>query len=172
MRHLLKIFFLLFVQIGFGQIDIFDVARKGTTEQLSNLIKINTDTVNSINLRGDSPLLLACYYGNNEVAKKLIEHVENVNIESKEGIPLTATIYSKNFELTKCLINNGANIEFVDIYGKTPLLWALANGDIQTVKFLIEKGANTSIKDKSNMAAIDYALILKNDEIISSIRKQ
>lgn len=170
MKIFLNLVFILTVQIASGQLDIFDVARKGTLEQLSNLININQDTVNSINQRGDSPLVLACYYGNNEVAKKLIDIVKDINIESKEGTPLTATIFTKNFELSSYLIKHGANIEQTNKSGQTPLLLALINNDIKAAKLLIEFDANTTIKDKNNMAAIDYAKAINNEDLIKLIR--
>ncbi len=155
---------------GFGQTDIFNVARNGTVEDLIVLVNINKDTVNSINKRGDSPLVLATYYGNNDVALYLAEIAADINIQSKNGTPLIAAVYTSNFVLTKGLLHLGANIEGKDSAGKTPIMYAVITKDIDLVKLLISFKARTDIKDKNNYSVIDYAKQTGDEEIINLIR--
>lgn len=170
----MKIFFNLVLCLvfysGFAQDDIFDVARKGTVDDLIALINSNKDTINSINDRGDSPLVLATYYGNNEVALHLAKLVPNINIQSKNGTPLIAAVYTQNLYLTEQLLNLGANIEGKDSAGKTVLIYAITAKDLNMVKLLLSFNAKKDIKDKNNYAVIDYAKQTGDEEIINLIR--
>lgn len=51
-----------------------------------------------------------------------------------------------NLEITKYLIEHGANIEAIDNEGKTPLILSSFNGKMEVTKYLVEKGANLEAK--------------------------
>lgn len=67
---------------------IFDIARNGTVAEVKELMKQNPDVINQANENGFSPLILACYRGNIEVAKFLIDHVKDVNYKSRKELHL------------------------------------------------------------------------------------
>lgn len=168
-----KVFILILclnLYTGFGQSDIFEIARSGTLIELISLTKINNDTINSTNKRGDSPLVLATYYGNNEVALYLAEHAKDINVQSKNGTPLIAAIYTDNKILAEGLLKHGADIEGKDSAGKTAIMYALIAKDIELINLLLFHKANTNVKDKNNYAVIDYAKQTGNEEIINLIR--
>ena len=47
---------------------VFDIARKGTLAEIEAIYKQNPELINTVDDRKSSPLLLACYRGNTEVA--------------------------------------------------------------------------------------------------------
>lgn len=67
-----------------------------------------------------------------------------------------------NLEKVKECIENGADVNAKDVWGKTALRSASQNGHFEIVKFLIENGADMNAKNKNNETALDYA---KTDEI-------
>ena len=69
---------------------VFDIARKGTLAQIKEIYKKNPKAVNSINKDGFSPLTLACYRENNEVAKFLIDKGSNINQKSRYSVFISA----------------------------------------------------------------------------------
>ncbi len=77
-----KIFFLLLL-IGYSQVysqsDIFDASRRGQLTEVISIYSKNPDVINQTNKEGYSPLILACYHGNEEVVKFLIDKVDNIN---------------------------------------------------------------------------------------------
>lgn len=57
-----------------------------------------------------------------------------------------------------------------DIFGKTPLMHAVINNDIDSVKELIYNGADISIKDNNNRTALDYAYINMHHHMINILK--
>ncbi len=55
--------------------------------------------------------------------------------------------------LTKYLVEAGANIETKSDLGRTPLFFAARDGSLETVKYLCSKGANPQVRDNGNPEA-------------------
>ena len=68
------------------------------------------------------------------------------------------TLMFANGEWTSLLIEKGANINDVDIYGRTPVMRALRSGHARNARILIEKGADLCLTDGDGLTAYDYAL--------------
>jgi len=60
-------------------------------------------------------------------------------------------------KLKEIIEHAGIDINKPDETGKTALMEAAADGDIETCQLLISKGADASIKDKKGKTAFDYA---------------
>lgn len=97
--------FCLFVSnFSFAQSDIFNIARKGTVEELKKLIDENKSLVNTPNNAGFSPLIIATYSSNLHVAKYLLNIAEDINYQSPEGTVLMAAIMRNNIEMVHLLL--------------------------------------------------------------------
>jgi uncharacterized protein len=55
------------------------------------------------------------------------------------------------------LIKFGANVDFMDIEGVTPLMLSAQTGDIELIQLLIQSGAKTEILDVEGKTFMDYA---------------
>jgi len=53
-------------------------------------------------------------------------------------------------DIILCLLNEGVDINSEDDYGYTALFLASHNNQIETVELLLQKGANSAVKDKNN----------------------
>ncbi len=151
-------------------LSIFDIARKGTVDQAQQLLKSDPNAINSINAEGYSPLVLACYRGNNEVAKLLIEKGCDINGTSKMGTPLMACIVKGNNEIAILLIEKKANINIFDENGTTALIYAVMFKNTKLVALLLEHKADKTHKDKKEKTAFEYAVFSGNDEIIELLK--
>ena len=60
------------------------------------------------------------------------------------GYRKTALIYSNNVEISRLLLEKGADINHESGYGDTPLSHAVEDENLPLVKFLLEQGANAS----------------------------
>jgi len=151
---------------------IFDIARKGTLAQLKSAIKKDANIINKISKEGYSSLTLACYSGNNEVAKYLIDHVDDVNSKSSYGTPLMAATVKKNIELVKLLLQKKANPNAVDQNGSSALHFSVIFSFEEIIKLLISSKADPSIKDNRGNSALDYAGITNNKKITELLKQQ
>lgn len=102
-------------------------------------------------------LIEACKKGDIEQAKYFISLGANIDSLETDGSGWTIlmhTIYDKNTEISKYLINSGANINFCSSKGTTPLRLA-CDRDAELARYLIEKGAIINNGESPLSAAMD-----------------
>jgi hypothetical protein len=152
------------------KLDVFNVARNGTTEHLLSIVKSNPKEINNINSDGYSPLILACYRGNNEVAKMLIENGADINYKSALGSPLMACVVKNNNEIAKILISKGANVNITDANGMTAILYATMFKNYEITRLLVKNKADILAKDIRGNSALDYAILADDDTLIEILK--
>ncbi|MEY2631102.1 MAG: hypothetical protein RLZZ469_2000 [Bacteroidota bacterium] len=172
----IKLFFLMLVismpslSVGQQVTDVFEVARKGTISQAEAIVKTNPKAFDVINENGFSPLILACYRGNNEVAKFIISQGADINAKSDMGSALMACIVKGNNEIAQFLIANKADLNLVDNQGTTALMYAVQFKNTAIIKLLLTNNANKELKDNKGKTAFEYA-VFSNDEAIINLLK-
>jgi len=155
-----------------GNTDIFEIARKGNVTEAKEIIKANPKAVNLVNVEGFSPLILASYRGNTEVAKYLIENGANINAKSSMGTPLMAAVVKGNLEIVNMLLDKKADANISDPNGMTALIYASMFKNYEATKLLIRSGANPDIKDSRGNSAIDYAILADDDKLIEILKSK
>lgn len=171
MKKYLFFLFLMISFLGFCQDkNVFDVARSGTVQEMELLIKRNPDIINSVSPMGFSPLILACYRGNVEVAKYLIDKTKDVNYNSPEGTALSSLCINYNKELVEKLLARDADPNIQDSHGNTPLLWAIKRNNLELVSLLLNNKADVNIKDSVGISAFEYAVKSNNVELINLLK--
>ena len=101
------------------------------------------------NKNGNTPLHKASQYGHIEIIKELASMGVDVNITNRDGYtPLHLAAMKGQKEAAAELILLGADKDKEGgVWGSSPLHWACIHSHIDTIKLLIEKGANTTLKD-------------------------
>jgi len=150
--------------------DVFDTARYGSVDEMKALEAKNSDTINAINKMEFSPLILACYKGNTEVAAYLAKRIKNVNYNSSSGTALAASVVKGNLALAKLLLENKADPNLADSGGMTPLLYAIQFKNVDLIKLLLSYKANKNQADLSGKMPFEYAVFTKNQEIINLLK--
>ena len=150
--------------------NVFDIARKGTADQAKETLKKNINAFKTVNDEGFSPLTLACYRGNNEVAKLLIDNGSDINQKSTMGTPLMAAVVKGNIEIAKILIAKKANLNETDSNGTTPLMYAVQFQNEEFIKLLLLNKADKTKSDKNGKTAFEYAVFAKNEQIINLLK--
>ncbi|PIF47552.1 hypothetical protein CLU96_4610 [Chryseobacterium sp. 52] len=149
---------------------IFDIARSGTVNEVKDLMKQDPDIINQTNENGFSSLILACYRGNTEVAKFLMDNVKDINYKSKEGTALAGLSVKYNKDLVAYLLSKNADPNIADATGSTPLFWAVKFGNRELIEMLLNHKADKSKKDSMGMTPFEYALQTNNKEIINLLK--
>jgi ankyrin repeat protein len=171
MRKLLILALLLcFFNLEAQNKNVFDIARNGTLTEIQNMNKSNPDLINFLNESKMSPLILACYRGNIEVAKFLIENVKDINYNSDMGTALMAATYKNHKELVKLLLEKKANPNATDANGTTALSLAVQFKNSSLVQLLLEYKADKTIKDNKEKTAFEYAVFSQNEQIINLLK--
>ena len=79
---------------------------------------------------------------------------------------LISAIKANNYDSVQILISNGADVNFKDNKGLTPLMYAVENDtNGRIVNFLLENGADVSAKDNENKTVFEYASKNPNPKI-------
>lgn len=178
--HMNKISFLLvslllvfyIPTVAQSNLDVFDIARKGTLEQAKEKLNENPNVFNVVNDEGYSPLLLACYRKNNEIAKFLIDNGSDINGKSKFGTPLMACIVKGNNEIANILIEKKADLNFADLSGMTALIYATNFKNYEIISSLVKAGVDVEFKDSKNKSALDYAILINDDLLIELLKNK
>lgn len=150
--------------------DVFDVARSGTVEEMKALVQLKKDTINVVNQSGFSPLILACYRSNNEVAEYLAKNVRDINYNSPSGTALAAAAVKGNTAIIKVLLENKANPDVADGTGMTALLYASQFENKEMIQLLLKYKANKKLANNDGKSAMDFAVFNKNQEIIDLLK--
>ena len=150
--------------------NVFEVARKGTIEDAKQLLKANPKAFNVVNEEGFSPLTLACYRGNNEVAKLIVENGADINHKSSSGTPLMASIVKGNNDMISFLLLKNADVNLTDETGITALMYAAMFKNKNAVMLLLQKNADKTKIDAKGKTAFEYAVFSGQEEIINLLK--
>lgn len=149
---------------------IFDIARTGSLSEIKEFKKENPKAIDSKNDSGYTPLILACYNGNNEVAKYIIDNCKDVNLNNGYGTALMAATIKGNIELVNYLLKKDADTNIADSNGTTALHYAVIFNLDDIAEALVKSGAKYNLKDNRGNTAKDYAL-LKNKKRLLTLFK-
>ena len=146
--------------------DIFDIARKGTLDEINAIYRQNSNLINTVDANQYSPLILACYRGNEDVALFLIDKVKEINYNIGQGTALMAAVMAGKISIIEKLISKKADPNLADAQGKTALIYATFFNKNEIAKLLIKAGASLKQKDNDGKTALDFANFNKNTELI------
>lgn len=97
--------------------------------------------VNLLDKKGVSPLLRSTAEGHWEITRFLLSKGADANVSNKYVSVLFNAVGSNSPELVQDLIEAGANPNFVNFFGETPLTKALAEQSLPIVEVLVARGA-------------------------------
>jgi ankyrin repeat protein len=74
-------------------------------------------------------------------------------------------------DIAEVLIENGANVNLKNKDGLTPLMESIFSNHYELAKLLLQKGADTAIRDLKGKTALDYAVEQDAEEIILLLKE-
>lgn len=73
--------------------------------------------------------------------------------------PLIETIITRQMHITQLLLDRGVNINKPDVTGRTALHWAVDNADLETIRYLLTKGADPNAYTRSGLSVLVYPIL-------------
>jgi len=128
-------------------LDIFEAASLGRLDRLRDLLR-DPGAVNTRSADGFTALHFACFFGQPESARLLIESgaaVDAVAGNPMAVMPLHSAVSARNFEATRLLLEHGAPPNARQQGGWVPLHSAAQNNDQPMVDLLRRHGADAKM---------------------------
>jgi uncharacterized protein len=142
------------------EISLFEASAVGKFDAVAHLLYTHPDAVNDHAGDGFTPLGLACYFGQFEVARYLVLKGADVNLPSDNGFrvfPIHSAAAGNYNDIARMLIDNGANVNVKQQAGATPLHSAAQNGNLELLIMLLENGADTEVRMEGGKLPADLA---------------
>ncbi|MBD2302885.1 ankyrin repeat domain-containing protein [Nostoc sp. FACHB-190] len=108
--------------------------------------------------------------GNYLASVALVEAGSDIN-GVNDSIPLINAVLSKQYELIKFLLKNGADTERKDENSYTALMYAVSHQDLEAIILLIEAGASCETETFDGLTAKSIAEMQNNPKILEYFRK-
>lgn len=123
-----------------------ELIKNGSWDILIKMFSLNILDINVRDCSGKNALYWAILESNIEAIKSLI----NLRIDtfvSPNFSAMNFAVYLDNVKVLRCLKSCGLNLDSVDEINSTPLIYALLYNKQNSIKFLINNGANLEHED-------------------------
>ena len=119
------------------------------------------------NPKDESALMIAALAGELDLCKKLIDKGADVN---KVGwAPLHYAATRGQVAVMRLLLDNDAYIDAASPNGTTPLMMAARYGSTDSVRLLLDEGADPLLKNQQQLSAIDFAQLGVRPDAVAAI---
>ena len=129
-------------------------------EALAELLKQPTADIDSADIAGDTPLILAARDGCYNAVQYLLDNGANACTANQKGWnALHVAACSGHVTVVETLIDGEDDMEFIDsttLNGFTPLLLAAQTGKTDVVQLLAERGANLRLRENQGTTALHH----------------
>jgi uncharacterized protein len=120
---------------------LFEAIRAGQTSDVRKLIEQNPELANQSDERGFTPLIMAAYMGQKEIAELLLEMGADIDgLDAVGSSALMGVSFKGDIEIASMLIEKGANIHVENQRGETALSFAKNYQQTEIEAMLVEAG--------------------------------
>jgi uncharacterized protein len=154
-------------------LDIYEAAAVGDKKALNRALNREPYLLNSYSPDGFTPLGLASYFNQREMAELLLLKGAKVNQASRNEIkmaPLHGAVSSGLVDIARILLEHGAKVNARQGAGYTPLHQAAYNGQLEMVELLVHHGAELEAHLPNGKTPLNLALEKSHQEVAELIR--
>jgi ankyrin repeat protein len=132
---------------GLGNIDIINI-----------ILNCGIDVNQARTEDGATPLYIAAYKGQLNVAQLLLDRGAEVNqAETNGATPLYIAAALGQLDVAKLLLDRGAKVNQAEINGVTPLYIAAQEGQLDVAKLLLKRGAEVNLAETNGATPLFIA---------------
>ena len=131
-------------------LDIFEAASLGRPDLVEDMVMRNPRLANARSGDGFTPLHFAAFFGEESVARVLLEHHADAGAAANnpmQVMPLHSAAAARNLAIARALLEHGAPVNARQQKGWTALHAAAQHGDQPMVELLLKYGANPNAKN-------------------------
>lgn len=138
-----------------GQVALYLAMRDDAPRVAVALLANPTLKVDAANAKGETALMMAALHGRLDWTQKLVERGAKVQREGWSPVHYAAT--GPNTQVLAFLLERGANIDALAPDRSTALMLAARHGPEDSVRLLVQRGANKRLLNDRNQSAADLA---------------
>jgi uncharacterized protein len=158
-----------------NDLDIFEASATGRTGRVEELIKKDHSLVNAFAVDGFYPLGLAVFFKHPETVKVLLDAGADVNAQARNPMkvrPIHAAAAAAQIEVTRALIERGADVNARQEEGYTPLHEAAGSGKIDFARLFLDHGADINARTDSGKTALTIAIEARQETMVKLLRER
>jgi uncharacterized protein len=158
-----------------NDLDIFEASATGQTQRVEVLIGSDPSLVNAFANDGFYPLGLAVFFKHPETVKVLLDAGADVNAQARNAMkvrPIHAASAAGQIDVTRSLIEHGADVNARQQAGFTPLHEAAASGKLEFARLFLDHGADVNAKTDDGKTALTLAIEARQEAMIKLLRER
>ncbi len=124
-----------------------------------NLLLTHGSEVNANSINGWTPIMLAAVKGHDDIIEMLLQRGADPNSADIYGwTPLMRSVERNRPKSVRALLTSQATVVNArNEHGATALHYAVARGDVDMARWLVERGADMSAEDRAGRTPLDMA---------------
>ncbi|MCA1644206.1 MAG: ankyrin repeat domain-containing protein [Chloroflexi bacterium] len=150
----------LLAETGPLSLTIHEAAAMGAIERIAQLLDVDPTAANAWASDGFQPLGLAAFFGRREAVELLLARGGEVNTPARNAFKvaaLHAALAGPQPGMATLLVAAGADANARQQGGVTPLHECASIGDMDLTRFLLDHGAEPSVRDDQGKSPADTA---------------
>jgi ankyrin repeat protein len=155
-------------------LDIFEATALGRLDRLKQSLRDDASAINSRSKDGFTALHFACFFGQPDAARLLIESgaaVDAVAANPTRVMPLHSAASARNLEAARLLLEHGAPVNARQQRGWVPIHAAAQNGDRPMVELLLKHRADPTLAHDEGKTSAMVAREKGHPEIAALLEK-
>jgi ankyrin repeat protein len=164
-------------------LDIFEATSLGRLDRLQQCLReeclrdvsaIDSHSIDARSKDGFTPLHFACFFGQPEAARLLLESgaaVDAVAANPMQVMPLHSAASARNLEAARLLLEHGAPVNARQQGGWVPIHAAAGNGDRPMVELLLKHQADPKLANDDGKTPAMVAREKGHEEIAALLEK-
>lgn len=141
-------------------LDIFEATSLGRGDLVEEMVIRDPRLANARSADGFTPLHFAAFFGEESVARTLLEHHADAGAVANNPMqvtPLHSAVAARNLAIVRALLEHGAPVNARQQKGWTALHAAAQHGDKPMVEVLLKHGANPNAKNEEGRTPDEVA---------------